>query len=89
MENMMQKAWDFIWNHLYDDCTGMFYNHLAGDAARASQYLPEPDLIRLLIPNPGGYGTAMDQISILLEKHNIVDWQICDFILFNYFSFVG
>ena len=64
MEKIIQKTWNFVWNRLYDDRTGMFYNHLAGDAARASQYLPEPDLIRLLIPNPGGYGTAMEDCML-------------------------
>ena len=55
----MDHTWYFIWNHLYDDRTGMFYNHLAGDAEKASQYLPEPEMIRLLIPNPAGYGTGL------------------------------
>jgi len=60
----MQKIWNFVWNKLYDDRTGMFYNHLAGDAVKASEYLPEPEMIRLLIPNPAGYGTAMEDCML-------------------------
>lgn len=77
MENMMQTAWDFIWNHLYDDCTGMHYNHLAGDAARASQYLPEPDLIRLLIERYNdllgkNYVTYYAHITNLNPQHTVI-----------------
>jgi len=64
MERVMQKIWNFVWNKLYDDRTGMFYNHLAGDAVKASEYLPEPEMIRLLIPNPAGYGTAMEDCML-------------------------
>ena len=60
----MEKTWNFIWNHLYDERTGMFYNHLAGDAKKASQYLPEPAMIAALIPNPGGYGTGMEDCML-------------------------
>jgi len=60
----MENTWNFIWNHLYDDRTGMFYNHLAHDAKKASEYLPEPELIGRLIPNPGGYGTGMEDCML-------------------------
>ena len=60
----MKKTWNFIWDHLYDDRTGMFYNYLAEDATKASQYLPDPATIRLLIPNPAGYGTGMEDCML-------------------------
>jgi len=61
----MEKAWNFVWNRLFDDRTGMFYNHLVGNEPdAATKYLPEPDMIRLLIPNPGGYGTGMEDCML-------------------------
>ena len=54
----------FVWERLYDDRTGMFYNHLAEDAVNAAQYLPEPETIRQLIPNPAGYGTGMEDCML-------------------------
>lgn len=61
----MENAWDFIWNRLFDERTCMFYNHLVGDEAdAATKYLPEPELIRLQIPNPGGYGTGMEDCML-------------------------
>ena len=35
----MKQTWNFVWNRLFDDRTGMFYNHLAGDDAHATKYL--------------------------------------------------
>ena len=64
MEKCLQNVWNYIWNHLYDERTGMFYNHLAGDAVKASEYLPEPEMINLLIPNPAGYGTGMEDCML-------------------------
>ena len=61
----MENAWDFIWNRLFDERTCMFYNHLVGDEAdAATKYLPEPEMIRLGIPNPGGYGTGMEDCML-------------------------
>lgn len=60
----MRKPWDFIWEKIYDDRTGMFYNFLAGDDAHATKYLPEPEMIKLLIPNPAGYGTGMEDCML-------------------------
>ena len=60
----MDRAWDFIWNCLYDDRTGMFYNHLADDAVKASDYLPSPEMIGRLVPNPAGYGTSMEDCML-------------------------
>ena len=60
----MKRTWNFVWNRLFDDRTGMFYNHLAGDDAHATKYLPEPEMIRQLIPNPAGYGTGMEDCML-------------------------
>ncbi len=61
----MKNAWDFVWNRLFDERTCMFYNHLVGDEPdAATKYLPEPELIRLQIPNPGGYGTGMEDCML-------------------------
>ena len=61
----MEQTWNFVWNRLFDDRTGMFYNHLVGNEPdAATKYLPEPDMIRLLIPNPGGYGTGMEDCML-------------------------
>ncbi len=61
----MENAWNFIWNRLFDERTCMFYNHLVGDEPdAATKYLPEPELIRLQIPNPGGYGTGMEDCML-------------------------
>ena len=61
----MENAWNFIWNRLFDERTCMFYNHLVGDEPdAAAKYLPEPELIRLQIPNPGGYGTGMEDCML-------------------------
>ena len=51
----MERTWNFVWNRLFDERTCMFYNHLVGDSPdAATKYLPEPEMIRLLLPNPGG-----------------------------------
>lgn len=60
----MKRTWNFVWDKLYDNRTGMFYNHLAGDDAHATKYLPEPEMIRQLIPNPAGYGTGMEDCML-------------------------
>ena len=61
----MEKAWNFVWNRLFDKRTCMFYNHLVGhEPDAATRYLPEPEMIRLLIPNPGGYGTGMEDCML-------------------------
>lgn len=60
----MERTWNFVWDRLFDDRTGMFYNHLAGDDAHATKYLPEPEMIRILVPNPGGYGTGMEDCML-------------------------
>ncbi len=61
----MDKAWDFVWDRLFDGRTCMFYNHLVGEEPdAATKYLPEPELIRLQIPNPGGYGTGMEDCML-------------------------
>ncbi len=62
---MMNNTWDFVWDRIFDDRTCMFYNYLVGDEPdAATRYLPEPELIRLLIPNPGGYGTGMEDCML-------------------------
>ncbi len=61
----MDGAWDFVWDRLFDGRTCMFYNHLVGEEPdAATRYLPEPELIRLQIPNPGGYGTGMEDCML-------------------------
>lgn len=60
----MENTWKFVWDKLFDDRTGMFYNYLTGDDAHATKYLPKPEMIRLLIPNPGGYGTGMEDCML-------------------------
>ncbi|MBQ8401172.1 MAG: hypothetical protein IJX14_04495 [Clostridia bacterium] len=61
----MEQTWNFVWNRLYDDRTGMFYNHRVGNEPdAATKYLPDADMIRLLIPNPGGYGTGMEDCML-------------------------
>ena len=61
----MQNTWDFVWNRLFDGRTGMFYNYLTGsEPDAATKYLPEPELIRALVPNPGGYGTGMEDCML-------------------------
>lgn len=60
----MEETWRFVWDKLYDDRTGMFYNHLAGDDAHATKYLPKPEIICLNLPNPGGYGTGMEDCML-------------------------
>lgn len=62
---MLTRTWDFVWQCLFDDRTGMFYNHRVGtEPDGATKYLPEPDMIRQLIPNPGGYGTGMEDCML-------------------------
>ena len=61
----MENAWNFVWNRLFDERTCMFYNHLVGDEPdAATKYLPEPELLQLQIPNPGGYGTGMEDCML-------------------------
>ena len=75
----MENAWNFIWNRLFDERTCMFYNHLVGDEAdAATKTLPEPELIRLGIPNPGGYGTGMEDCMLnagLMMDAVIARWE--------------
>ncbi len=57
----MNNTWNFVWNRLYCPGTGMFYNHLVGDEPdAATRYLPEPEMIQHLVPNPAGYGTGLE-----------------------------
>lgn len=60
----VDRAWDFVWERLFDGRTGMFYNHLAGEDAHGTKYLPSPELIQRQIPNPGGYGTGMEDCML-------------------------
>ena len=61
----MERAWQFVWNRLFDGRTHMFYNYLVGNEAdAATRFLPEPELIKLQIPNPGGYGTGMEDCML-------------------------
>lgn len=62
---MLQKAWQYCWSCLFDDRTGMFYNHRVGaEPDAATKYLPEPAMIQRLVPNPGGYGTGMEDCML-------------------------
>ena len=46
MKNSVNMVHEYIWGRLYDDCTGMFYNHLASlDDSRATKYLPDPESV--------------------------------------------
>ncbi len=60
----VERTWDFVWGRLFDGRTGMFYNHLAGEDAHGTKYLPPPELIQRQIPNPGGYGTGMEDCML-------------------------
>ena len=61
----MEKSWNFVWNRLFDGRTCMFYNYLVGqEPDAATRYLPEPELIHRLVPNPGGYGTGMEDCML-------------------------
>jgi len=61
----MKNAWNFVWNRLFDPQTCMFYNYTVGHEPDAAvRYLPEPELIQRLIPNPGGYGTGMEDCML-------------------------
>ena len=61
----MEKTWNFVWERLFDGRTCMFYNYLVGqEPDAATRYLPEPELIRRLVPNPGGYGTGMEDCML-------------------------
>ncbi|MBR6772083.1 MAG: hypothetical protein IKM29_01690 [Clostridia bacterium] len=61
----MEKVWDFVWNKLFDERTCMFYNYLTGhEPDAATKYLPEPKLIQHHVPNPAGYGTAMEDCML-------------------------
>ena len=61
----MENAWNFVWDRLFDERTCMFYNYLTGEELdAATRCLPEPEMIRLLIPNPGGYGTGMEDCML-------------------------
>lgn len=62
---MLQKTWQYCWSCLFDDRTGMFYNHRVGtEPDAATKYLPEPAMIQRLVPNPGGYGTGMEDCML-------------------------
>ncbi|MBR3998056.1 MAG: hypothetical protein IKI93_06900 [Clostridia bacterium] len=61
----MENTWNFVWNRLFDPRTCMFYNYTVGhEHDAATRYLPEPELIQRLIPNPGGYGTGMEDCML-------------------------
>ncbi len=63
-EKIYESHMEFYLESPVDDLTGMFNNHLAGDAEKASQYLPEPEMIRFLIPDPAGYGTGREDCML-------------------------
>lgn len=57
----MEEAWEYIWNNFFDKRTCLFYDYLVGDSEDAATWhLPSPELIEKLIPNPGGYGSGME-----------------------------
>lgn len=48
----MERTWNYVWERLFDGRTGMFYNHLAGEDAHGTKYLPPTELIQKQIPDP-------------------------------------
>ncbi|MCQ2456811.1 MAG: hypothetical protein MJ096_05585, partial [Clostridia bacterium] len=61
----IEAAWDFVWGRLFDGRTCMFYNYQVGDEPDgAVKHLPTPEHIRALVPNPGGYGTGMEDCML-------------------------
>ena len=61
----IDAAWDFVWDRLFDGRTCMFYNYQVGDEPDgAVKHLPTPEHIRALVPNPGGYGTGMEDCML-------------------------
>ncbi len=57
----IREAWRMSFEKLYCEKTKLFYDYLAEDAPDgAISNLPDPETIRLQIPNPCGWGTGME-----------------------------
>lgn len=66
---MFDKSWDHVWNRLFDRRTCLFYDYITdnsdlGIPDDAVSHLPSPELIQRQIPNPGGFGTGMEDCAL-------------------------
>ena len=61
MENKMNKLWNYIFDVLFCEETNLVYEHrISYDENATTVHLPEPEVIKLQIPNPCGWGTGME-----------------------------
>jgi len=64
-QEMLQRAWQAIWNRLYHSKTSLFYDYASSfDHERRFDHLPTPAEIALQYPNTNGWGTGMEDSAI-------------------------
>ncbi len=65
IEKRAEMAWDYVFERLYCEKTGLFYDVLTGKGEDgAIRHLPTPEEIRLNLPNPCGWNTGMEDGGI-------------------------
>jgi len=57
----MEEAWSYLWNKLFYEETGLFYDYLTSrEHEKRFSHLPQSDEIEKQFPNPCGWGTGME-----------------------------
>ena len=61
LHSKMDDAWRYIWSGLFCQKTGLFYDYRTSrNSEHPFDHLPTPDEIAVQFPNPGGWGTGME-----------------------------
>ena len=59
--NIIEKTWELFTKKLFCDKTNLFYDFCVGNTPDcATWHLPLPEMIKLQVPNPNGWGTGME-----------------------------
>ena len=66
MNKTFDKAWDFVWNELYNPETHTFYDYKSSrDKDGTFRHLPTPAEILASVPNPCSWNTGMEDGGII------------------------
>lgn len=61
LHGQMEQAWQSTWDSLFCPETNLFYDYITSrDPAKRFAHLPTADEIARQFPNPGGWGTGME-----------------------------
>ena len=72
IDNKMNDAWNYIWKKLFLPETNLFYDYLSSPVEEDRfRHLPSPEEIKRQFPNPGGWGTGME--DSMLNAGSVMD----------------